>query len=391
LQAPCALARLKTSICFRGQGMILCAKTSTTGALGEFGRKRNNSMSSVPTVFARSVRKIAEAAAVRGNSDRLLRTVGLDHEAIDDPALRIPYADLILLSEHAARMTKDVAFGLHVGERVKLESYGIVGCSIMTSATVEAALRSQIRYLPIWTDSGTFNLHTDGPLAYFAWEYSPSLIPDSPHDCEMSLATVTEYLRLLTCARWRPSEVWFRHPKPRDTSDHARLFRVPVRFAMPTSGLWFDRRFLSLPIRSANPDAHSVITSAAEQLASRDPDAPTFSQAVLSLIRQGMNRSDFGLESISQSLALSRRTLQRKLSRESSSHRQLVQQARQELSRFLLSSLDVTTVEAAYALGFSEPSAFYHAFREWFGTSPLGYRRAARKAWSGGFSGTAIH
>ena len=260
----------------------------------------------------------------------------------------------------------------------------------MTSSTVEAALRSQIRYLPIWTDSGNFNLHIDGPLAHFEWEYSPASLPDSHHDCEMSMATVTEYLRLLTCARWRPSEVWFRHPKPKDASEHARIFRVPVRFAMPTNALLFDSRLLSLPITSANPSAHSVITSAAGQLAMCAPDSPTFSRAVLSLIRQGMNTGDFGLEAVSVRLAVSRRTLQRKLSRESSSYRELVQLARQELSRFLLSSLEVTTVETAYALGFSEPSAFYHAFREWFGISPRAYRYAARKEQSHDLSPASV-
>jgi hypothetical protein len=115
-------------------------------------------MSSVPTVFARSVRKITGAVAPRRDTHRLLETIGLDREAIGDPDLRIPYADMMMLSEHAARMTKDAAFGLHVGEREKPQSYGIVGHSIMTSSTLEEALCCQARYLPIWTNrSPIFN------------------------------------------------------------------------------------------------------------------------------------------------------------------------------------------------------------------------------------------
>ncbi len=331
-------------------------------------------MSSVPTVLARSVRKIADAAATRGDAQLLLRTIGLDHEALNNLVLRIPYSDMMMLCEHAARMPKDAAFGLHVGERVKVHSYGIVGYSIMTSSTVEEALGNQVRYLPLWTNVGNFHLDVGGPVAHFQWEYSVVSLPESHHDCELTMATVTQYLRLLTCAKWKSREVWFLH-KPKDTSEHARIFRAPVRFGMPTDALLFDSRLLSTPIRSANPYAHQVITTAAKELSARALDAPTFSQAVLSLIRQGMNTGDFGLEAVSEHLAVSRRTLQRRLSQESSSHRKLVQQARQELSRFLLSSTGVTTVEAAYALGFSEPSAFYHAFQEWFGISPRGYRR----------------
>jgi len=106
-------------------------------------------MSSVPSVFASSVRKIADAVAVRADTCSLLKTMDLDHAMIDDPALRIPYSDMMLLIEHAARVTRDQAFGPHVGERVPLRSYGIVGDAIMTSSTVAEALCSQVRYLPI--------------------------------------------------------------------------------------------------------------------------------------------------------------------------------------------------------------------------------------------------
>jgi len=335
-------------------------------------------MSQVPTVFARSVRKIADAAAVRGNARSLLRTIGLDQDTIDDPELRIPYADMMMLSEHAARMAKDAAFGLHVGERVKVQSYGIVGYSIMTSSTVEEALRSQIRYLPLWTNVGNFKLDVDGPVAHFRWEYSTVSLPESHHDYEMSLATVTQFLRLLTSANWKPREVWLRHPKPNDTSDHVRIFRAPTHFGMPANALVFDSSFLASPIKTANPYAHRVLTAVAEQLAARAPEAQTFSQAALSLIRQGMSSRDFGLDDISRRLGVSRRTLQRRLRLECSSHRKLLQRARLDVSRFLLSCTDVTTVEAAYALGFSEPSAFYHTFQGWFGVSPHEYRQAAQ-------------
>jgi AraC-like DNA-binding protein len=332
-------------------------------------------MSSVPTVFARSVRKITGAVAPRRDTHRLLETIGLDREAIGDPDLRIPYADMMMLSEHAARMTKDAAFGLHVGEREKPQSYGIVGHSIMTSSTLEEALCCQARYLPIWTNVGTFRLDVDRPVAHFQWKYAAAPLPESRQDCEMSMATVTQFIRLLTFAKWKPREVWFQHRKPGDTSEHARIFGAPVRFSAPANALLFDGHLLSAPLRSANPHVHQVIAAAAERLLTRANDGQNVSRVVLSLIRQKMSEGDFGLDAISEQLGMSRRTLQRRLRQESCSHRELVQQARESFSRFLLLSTDVTTVEAAYALGFSEPSAFYHAFQEWFGTSPQEYRR----------------
>jgi AraC-like DNA-binding protein len=334
-------------------------------------------MSSVPMVFARSVRKIADAAKSHGDIRILLRSAGLDRDVFDEPDLRIPYSDMMVLSEHAARMTKDAAFGLHVGEAEKPESYGIVGHSILTSSTLGEALRCQARYLPIWTNVGNFKLSVEPDVARFQWDYSAASLPECRHDCEISMATITQFVRLLTSPHWKPREVWFQHSKPKDTTEHARIFGAPIRFRAPTNALLFDSHLLSAPIRSANPYAHEVIAAAADELLERGSDAQCFSPIVLSLIRQKMSSEDFGLDTLSAHLGISRRTLQRRLSRESCSHRKLVQQAREELSRFLLSCTGVTTVEAAYALGFSEPSAFYHAFQEWFGISPRAYRRAS--------------
>lgn len=286
-------------------------------------------MSHVPTVFARSARKIAKAVAIRDNSRHLLRTVGLDHDAIDDPSLRIPYADMMMLAEHAARMTSDPAFGLHVGERVNMREYGVIGDSIVTSATLGEALRSLVRYLPIWTNVGAFSLDIDGPVAHFQWEFSDRSLPEPRHDCEMTLATLARFNDSSVGSHCKPREVWFQHPKPKDTTEHARIFGAPVRFGMPANALLLDKRLLEIPLRTADPNAHSVITKAAEQLLAKTRGEASFSQCVLTFIRRELSRGNFDLEAAARHLGVSRRTLQRRLNQESCSYRQLVQQARQ--------------------------------------------------------------
>jgi AraC-like DNA-binding protein len=300
--------------------------------------------------------------------------VGLDHEAIDDPVLRIPSADMMLLFELAARMTKDTAFGLHVGERFDQRSYGIVGHSVITSATLGEGLRCLVRYLPIWTNVGEFKLEIENSVAHFQWRYANWSLPEPRHDCETSMATVVQFNRL-SGVDWKPREVWFQHRKPKDVSEHARIFRAPVRFGMPVNALLLDSRLLDVPLKGADPVTHQVIAEAADHLLAADAGEASLSQAVLSFIRQRLSSGDFGLEHAARQLGMSRRSLQRKLSQESSSHRNLVQQARGDLSRYLLLGMQTTATEAAYHLGFSEPSAFQHAFHKWHGMPPQVYRR----------------
>src|SRR3984957_19918444 len=115
-------------------------------------------MSNNPTVFARSVRKIMEAAAPYGRVRNLLRTAGLDREAIQDPALKIPYAAMMMLTELAARAAKDGAFGLLVGEHLVQSSYRIGGRPRMTSPTRGDALHALAPHLPNGTDAGSLQL-----------------------------------------------------------------------------------------------------------------------------------------------------------------------------------------------------------------------------------------
>lgn len=357
--------------------MIDCAKVSERADPGFYPeRTAERPISKSPTVFARSVRKIADAVAPCGNSGHLLKAVGLDRDALRDPVLKIPYADMMMLSELASRMTKDVAFGLHVGEHVEQNSYGIVGYSVVSSATLGEALRSLERYLPIWTNGGVFNLDVESTTAHFRWKYSNSSLPEPRHDVEMTMAAIARFNRLSEGTAWTPREVWFAHPKPKDVSEHARIFRAPVRFGMPVTSLLLDRTLLNLPMRGANSVAHQVITAAADQLLAMDPAKANLTQSVLSFIRQRLCSGDFGLNDASRHLGVSRRTLQRKLQQESASHRRLVEQARRDLSRCLLLGSHATATEAAYALGFSDPAAFHHAFQRWHGMPPQAYRDA---------------
>jgi AraC-like DNA-binding protein len=331
-------------------------------------------MSNVSTVFAISARKIAAAVAPCANTDHLLRSVSLDRDALDDSSLRIPYADMMLLSEHAARMTKDCAFGLHVGDHVDQHEYGLVGYSVTTSSTLGQALRSLMRYLPIWTNVGVFKLDFEGSIAHFQWEYSDSSLPEPRHDCEMSMATVARFNRLTTGSTWTPREVWFRHAKPRDTSEHSRIFRAPVRFRMPSNAVLLDTALLDLPLENARPFSHAAITALAEQLLVQAAGEASFSQSVLSSIRQRLSYGEFDVDTLARHFGVSRRTYQRLLKHEGSSHRNLVQQVRRELSQHLLLDAHMTATETAHALGYAEHSVFHRAFQRWHGLPPGGFR-----------------
>ena len=76
---------------------------------------------------------------------------------------------------------------------------------------------------------------------------------------------------------------------------------------------------------------------------------------------------------------MSCRTLQRRITGEGSSFRQLLSDARRELTRLYLLHPSLGLSETASLLDYEDPNSFLRAFRVWEGVTPTEWR-AMRKA-----------
>jgi AraC-like DNA-binding protein len=90
-----------------------------------------------------------------------------------------------------------------------------------------------------------------------------------------------------------------------------------------------------------------------------------------------MQRGQYDMDSVATQLAISPRTLQRKLESEGTSFGEILDDSRQRAALEYLSRPEMSISETAFMLGFSEPSTFYRAFRRWTGKTPAQYRRAS--------------
>ncbi|MGB1498436.1 helix-turn-helix transcriptional regulator, partial [Alloalcanivorax venustensis] len=80
-------------------------------------------------------------------------------------------------------------------------------------------------------------------------------------------------------------------------------------------------------------------------------------------------------------LALSPRSLRRKLEQEGVSYREIVEEERKQLAIQLLENTEMKIDELAAHLGYTDAGGFVRAFRRWLGCSPRDYREAgARQA-----------
>jgi AraC-like DNA-binding protein len=76
------------------------------------------------------------------------------------------------------------------------------------------------------------------------------------------------------------------------------------------------------------------------------------------------------LEMVADAFCLSPRTFQRRLSVENQSFRDIMNELRKQIASLLIRHNRFTIADISYILGYSEPAAFIHSFKKWFGDSP---------------------
>jgi AraC-like DNA-binding protein len=333
-------------------------------------------MTSAPTIQAKAVEKIIRAATACGvAAPDLYDAVKLDPSGLDDPDRRIPFAQLVALYEQAARLTKDDAFGLHVGETVDPKAFDVLGYSVINSSTLGEALDRAMRYDCIWTNGSCFSIEKGSSLTRIIYLYLDDSISERRHDAEMTFAALAALSRNVTNSDLSPTRVTFQHARPASTAEHSRIFNCPVEFDAPANQYFIQSSALDLPIIKADPDLCAVLDRHAQELMAKYPRSDTLVEQVRTMIKDELRGGSASLERIAHNLSMSGRTLQRKLREHGTSHQELLDQMRRDLAMRYLQEREMAICEVAYLLGFSESSALHRAFKRWTGQTPNEFRR----------------
>jgi AraC-like DNA-binding protein len=331
-----------------------------------------NNKRPIYTTPAESARNVIVAASPRVHSRALCDAVGLEPNCLSDRNARVPVSRLIELYEVAAKLTGDSDFGLHVGVRTSLRTFGVLGYILMNSTTIGLALERLVRFFPIWTNGTRFALCFEGSAVHVVWEYMDSRGADCRHDCEMTLLTTTK--ACLFPGGAVPREVRFQHSSPRNICEHRRLFRAPVHFGMKQNEVIFDNASLSANVRGADPTLSDLLIDHAENMLATAPSKGSQIDRVRAALRWALGKGNPELMPVSRSMGIGVRTLQRELKACGTSFRGLLAEVRQELAQQHLRDPEMSIAEIAYRLGYTQPSEFHRAFRSATGMTPKKYR-----------------
>ena len=110
------------------------------------------------------------------------------------------------------------------------------------------------------------------------------------------------------------------------------------------------------------------------RLSELDDDASTAERARAVLVEL-LPAGRATMPAVAGELAISTRTLQRRLQEENTSFQEVLSGTREALARHYLASGRLTAGEISFLLGYSDPNSFYRAFHAWTGQTPQRSRR----------------
>jgi AraC-like DNA-binding protein len=100
-------------------------------------------------------------------------------------------------------------------------------------------------------------------------------------------------------------------------------------------------------------------------------------QRVRSVLIEAIPSGMISVASVSEKLAISKRSLQRQLADEGTTFINILQDMRQKLAIHYLQKTDIAISEIAFLLGFIEENSFYRAFKHWTGKTPIAFRQVS--------------
>ena len=328
------------------------------------------------SVLSVSSRALLNACGRLGlDTDQILAAAGVDRATVQDPDGRIPTHQVQALWRKAYELSDDPDLALHAIEVLPFGAYRVLDFLAWNAPTVGDALAKVSDYFPLINSEVRLPVSMgDGHVSFGVESPSNPDMITRPY-AEYTLAAVFLRTRFNMHEPYRLTRVEFSHQKPASIREHERIFNCPVTFGADACRMVIARAVWDTPRTGADPMLFSVLDTHAQKLLGQLPDDTSVLGRVREAIGSELRGGDPSLESIARRLAMSPRTLQRRLSEHDVVFNDVLDSMRFGAAKSYLAQGDIAGTEVAYLLGFAEQSSFNRAFKRWSGQTPSEYRR----------------
>lgn len=302
---------------------------------------------------------------------RLLDLAGIPAELIAVPNALVPLRNAYHLMELACQSLQTEHLGLHIGCTSSVQDLGDYGHKLVNASTIGAYLKQGTDY---------FNTLNSGERLWTSShgaEYRLNYVTGCSHDLGayqaelFTMVLTVAMLRKATGSEWCPREVGFTYQGREPMPPAAEFARSRIVQGCDFSYLTIPAPLLRIPLPRATADTTPV---------SKESQAPVPTDLLHLVLAQVdafcTDKRDLHIDSVAESLAISRRSLQRAIDREGLSFQELLTRYRMDKATGWLSTPEKSVTDIALDLGYTDATNFSRAFRRHTGYSPREFRAA---------------
>lgn len=321
---------------------------------------------------------VAGAAQADGaDPSTLLRRGELETPPKPDDQIDVAY--YFDVWRRALALIPDPAFALRAASLFQLEDHEVFGFLAMSCATLGEAYERTATYRALYCVGARWELSVESDVTRMVWYPWPGDVRDAGYRAAMdfAVADMEKAIRRLGKTGPRPIEVRLAHKAPQDSAPFTKYYGATPKFGAPLYELIYAPGLVDLPVATFNSRLRDYFDEECRRLVSQMAAGSSTVEQVRKQLIAAMDGGDTSIEAVAKKLGTSARSLQRRLSEESSRYNDLLSEVRAEFAKRYLARGSISASEVAYLLGFTEPPAFFKAFKRWTGMTPRDFQLGA--------------
>ena len=298
--------------------------------------------------------------------------IDLDALTLDTPLV---FADCLTMLERAAALTGCDHFGLLLGARYPWKAHGVIHDLAAEAPTLRQGLLDFVTWQLGYSSGAVVYLLPMGDDFALGYGIYGGQSPGSRQMYQLCLAIGCTIVREISGGRVVPLEIHVAGRAPGDLGPLRQILQAPLRFDQLQTGLVLAGASIDMARPKADTVRRAALLAAATQRFDGNRDA--VSRRLRHLLRPQLLGEDASMATAAAAMAMSPRTLRRRLEAEGLSFEAVRDDVRFTVAREFLEMTRLPVGEISAALAFASHSAFDQAFRRWSGTSPSDWRRRA--------------
>jgi AraC-like DNA-binding protein len=327
-----------------------------------------NKTNNIPLVRAAVLEPVILAAKTIGSPvDKLLQTVGLPTQLLDDPHMLVAELPAWQLMSAITRMEDLPDFGIKAAMELAHQDIATVKFLLQGCSNLKSLLERVVQITPYQSSVNNYVLDYKDDYVWLL-QKGPRLTDDFEQVELFEIAGMIQLVQLVTGKKWRPAEIHFSFKYSRHIENAEMLNPAKIFFSQQYPGI-------AIPAKLLAKESHDIKSSEVSGGITEALLMPeTFCRQLQMAISPYIGNCKLDQRLISDISGMSWRTLQRRLKEANTSYSNVLEQERFFKAQKLLNQTDEKLLNVAMMLGYENASSFTRAFLRWAGMTPKEYR-----------------